>query len=151
MLSIRETDGKDLEFKALCKLLDEHIDSRNGRELQAERYDKYNQTDEIAHAYVIYLDGKSVGCGAYKYYNSTCAELKRIFVKEEYRRKKIASTLIGRIELDAYDAGYTYMILESATSLVEAHQLYYKLGYQLIDNFEPFTNMETSLCMRKKL
>ena len=89
------TDGKNRDFIENCRLLDMDLDKRVGKEIQRDKYTKYNQLDEIREAIVVYEDHRPVGGGAIRRYNDSDVELKRIFVRPEYQKQGICTKLVS--------------------------------------------------------
>ena len=107
------TDGSSLDFMELCHELDDFLNELVGGEENRAEYIPYNQLDDIHNVIVAYDDDIPVGSAGFKRYNDECAEVKRVFVKEEYRCKGIANKLMGLLENAAREQGYRYLILES--------------------------------------
>lgn len=79
------------------------------------------------------VGGVPAGCGAIRQIEPTVCEMKRLFVKPEFRGyglgRKLAEALIGQ----GHDLGYTAMRLDTvAESMGDATQLYKALGFQEI-------------------
>lgn len=144
------TDGKNKEFLENCCLLDIDLDRRVGREIQRDKYNKYNQLDEIKEAIVVYDGKKPIGAGAIRQYNSTTVELKRIFVHMQYQGKGVGTKLVSLLLEWARELGYDSIILETGALLEEACAVYKKLGFEIIPNYGPYVNMPESLCMEKR-
>lgn len=82
------TDGRSHDFIALCRELDAFLNECAGGEENRAEYVPYNRLDDI-HDVVIAYDGDiPVGCAAFKKYDGECAEVKRVFVKQEYRNRE---------------------------------------------------------------
>ena len=92
-----------------------------------------------------------VACASFKKFNDECAEVKRVFVKEEYRGMGISKELMEMLEKQAKERGFRYFILESGELLVSAMALYRKIGYRVIPNYGQYVDMDESICMKKKL
>lgn len=150
-IEYRKTDGEDPEFVRLCGELEICLDEMVGKVIQRDKYHKYNLRDNIHDVYLAYVDGEAVGCGSYKRYDAENAELKRVFLRKEYRGQGIAKKLLSLIERDAKNAGYRYMILETGELLKESVGLYRHTGYETIPNYGQYADMPESLCMRKEL
>ena len=88
------TDGSSLDFMELCHELDDFLNELVGGEENRAEYILYNQLDDI-HNVVVTYDDIPVGSASFKKYDDECAEVKRVFVKEEYRCKGIANKLMG--------------------------------------------------------
>ncbi len=85
--------------------------------------------------YLATVDGNAAGVGALKPVSSEVAELKRMFVRPEYRRTGIGRRIVERIIDDARRIGYLQVRLETMTYMPEAHKLYRSIGF--VDT-EPF-------------
>lgn len=147
--------GNNMDFVENCQLLDMDLDRRVGKEIQRDKYKKYNQLDEIKEVIVIYVDGKPAGAGAIREYQyddiSDAAELKRVFVREEYQGKGLGTKLVLEFIKWAKELGYKRIILETGKSLQEACHVYRKVGFEEIENYGPYISMTESLCMMKEL
>lgn len=145
------TSGKNIDFIENCKLLDMDLDRRVGREIQRDKYNKYNQLDEIQEVIVVYEGEKPIGGGAIRKYNDTDVELKRIFVHAEYQGRGVGTKLVSLLLEWAKEIGYNRVILETGELLAESCAVYKKLGFVVIPNYGPYVNMPESLCMEKRL
>ena len=145
------TDGKNKDVIDYFMLLDMDLDIRVGRLIKREKYQKYNQLDEIQEAIVVYEDGKAVGGGAIRRYDDETVELKRVFVHNEYQGQGIGSRLVCMLMEWSMELGYQRMILETGELLVESCAVYKKLGFKVIPNYGPYVDMPESLCMARDL
>ena len=145
------TDGSSLDFMELCHELDDFLNELVGGEENRAEYIPYNQLDDIHNVIVAYDDDIPVGSVSFKKYDDECAEVKRVFVKEEYRNKGIANELMELLENTAREQGYRYLILESGAPLVAAMALYRKIVYKVIPNYGQYREMPNSICMKKEL
>jgi GNAT superfamily N-acetyltransferase len=149
MLQLIKTTSENPDFVALTKLLDDELLEEYG---EAEVfYSQFNKTVNIRHVIIACLDDVAVGCGAIKPYDADTAEVKRIFVKDEFRGRKIAKTIVEHLEQWSKDEGYSYCILETGTRQLSAIALYKQLGYEIIPNYDQYSGMKTSICMKKYL
>lgn len=145
------TDGCNKDFIELCHELDVFLNELVGGEEKRAKYIPYNKLDDIHDVIIAYVDEFPVGCASLKRYNEGCAEVKRVFIKPEYRNRGISKKLMMRLEDLARKAGYQYLILESGEPLVAAMALYRKIGFEVIPNYGQYVGMSDSICMRKKL
>ena len=150
-MNYQYTDGTDPDFITLCQLLDENLNELVGGETQREQYKQYNTLDSIHDVLLLYEEGVPIGCASFKYYDDGVAELKRVFLRKDYRGKGIAKELVGRIEASARAKGFQKMILETGKPLVDAFGLYTRLGYQVIPSYGQYKDMPLSVCMSKEL
>ena len=107
-----------------------------GGEKQRDKYNQYNTLADIHDVILVIEDGQAVGCGSFKRYNENVAEIKRVFVKKEYRRKGFAKFIMQALEQKARDNGYSKLILETGNALKAAMQLYGDIGYDVIENMD---------------
>lgn len=145
------TDGGNFDFIELCHGLDNFLNELVGGEENRAEYIPYNQLGDIHDVIVAYDDNIPVGCASFKKYDDECAEVKRVFIKQEYRGKGISNKLMELLESVARKQGYRYLILESGEPLVAAMALYRKIGYKVIPNYGQYEDMPDSICMKKKL
>lgn len=150
-LQFAHTDGSDTAFISLCHDLDGFLNQLVGGEENRAEYMPYNALGDIHDAIVIYDGDYPIGCAGFKKYNDTCAEVKRIFIRQEYRGLGISHRLMTLLEAAAKEQGYRYFILESGAPLVTAMSLYTKSGYKIIPNYGPYKDMKESICMKKAL
>lgn len=151
LIEFKRTDGKNKDFIENCRLLDMDLDRRVGKKIKREKYEKYNQLDEIQEAIVVYNDNKAVGGGAIRRYNNEDVELKRVFVHTKYQGQGIGTKLVSLLIEWAAELGYKRIILETGELLEESCYVYKKLGFKVIPNYGPYVDMPESLCMARDL
>ncbi len=149
---IARTRGDDPDFLSLLPLLDANLDQRNPGTrgffgpLNAPKADF-----RVALAY----DGSlPVACGALKAFpneESLTFELKRMFVREEYRGRGISRRIVAELEAWAKEEGASRIVLETGEAQVEAVGLYHSSGFRRIPNYGEYINSPKSLCMEKRL
>ncbi|ABE36294.1 acetyltransferase domain protein [Paraburkholderia xenovorans LB400] len=79
---------------------------------------------------VIVLDGETVGGGAFKRYDATTAELKRIWTRADQRRQGVARRIVTELETRARRQGYRRIYLTTGFRQPEASGLYLNTGYE---------------------
>lgn len=144
-------DGHNKDFVSLCHNLDDYLNDIVGGEQNRAAYIPYNCLDDINDAIVAYEGDSPVGCASFKRYDSDHAEIKRVFIKKEYRGQGISKKMMEMLEDKAREQGYIYCILESGEILVNAMKLYRTIGYKVIPNYGPYVEMKDSVCMKKTL
>ena len=145
------TNGENQDFIELCHDLDDFLNELVGGEKNRAEYIPYNKLDDIHDVIVAYDEDIPVGSAGFKKYDDECAEVKRVFIKREYRGKGISKKLMELLEERARNKGYKYLILESGEPLVAAMSLYRKIGYKVIPNYGQYKDMPDSVCMKKEL
>ena len=78
------------------------------------------------------LQGAPAGCIAVKPLGGGLCEMKRLFVRPEFRGKGIGLKLATRIIADARQIGYRAMRLDTIATMVPAMALYRQLGFREI-------------------
>jgi ribosomal protein S18 acetylase RimI-like enzyme len=82
-----------------------------------------------------YLDGEAAGCIALRKLSETEGEMKRLFVRPQFRRYGIATALAERLLAKARALGYRFILLDTLPELTPALAFYEKLGFQQIEAY----------------
>jgi putative acetyltransferase len=149
MIELKRTSSQDQDFQTLVSLLDKDLSVRDGEEHSF--YTQFNKIDKIKEAIVAYKNTEPIGCGAIKKFDEESAEVKRMFVKPEYRGQGVASKILSALEAWAKELRYQHCILETGQKQPEAIALYTKSGYRIIPNYGQYAGVENSVCMKKPL
>lgn len=145
------TNGEDPHFLMLCTQLDEELDQLAGGASKREPYLPLNSLEQMHDVVLAYEQGKAVGCCAFRVYGGETAELKRLFVKPEYRGRGLSKLLVEALEQRARRKGFQKMILETGEPLRAAIGLYCSMGFSKMENYGPYRNLPDSICMKKIL
>jgi GNAT superfamily N-acetyltransferase len=148
---IKHTDGQDQDFIALCRQLDNFLNDLVGGERNRSEYVNYNALQDIHNVWIAYEKDIPIGCVSLKERTDRTGEIKRVYVAPIYRRKGIALKLLEELEHTARQSGYSRLILETGNLLDASVHLYVKLGFHVIDNYEPYVNMPKSVCYEKMI
>ena len=149
MFLIQRTDSDNIYFRELVAMLDKFLAERDGQDHAF--YAQFNKLESIKNAVVCFDDDEPVGCGAFKQYDETTVEIKRMFVKPSYRAKGAATKVLQELEKWAIENNFSSAILETVKNQPEAVALYRKNGYTIIPNFGQYKDVENSICMHKIL
>lgn len=149
MLSTLRTTGTHEDFQSLVRLLDADLNRRYGA-LQ-KSYNAYNTSLSIQNVLVIYEDRAPIGCGAFKPFDQAAVEIKRMFIRPEYRGRGLASRVLSELEAWASELGYSASTLETGRGQPEAIALYTSQHYHRVENFGQYAGNPNSLCFRKPL
>lgn len=85
--------------------------------------------------YLALADGSPAGCIALKPLDDTRCELKRLYVRTQYRRAGLGGMLVDRIIRDARDAGYRSILLDTFPFLRSAIRLYRAKGFYDVESY----------------
>lgn len=149
MITLLRTTSQNNDFITLVKRLDADLAVRDGDDHAF--YAQFNKIDTINHVVVAYSNNKPVACGAFKPYNKTTVEIKRMYTCEESRGKGIASKVLEELEHWAVQLSYKTCILETGIKQPEAIKLYEKNNYLIIPNYGQYANVSDSKCFEKHL
>ena len=100
--------------------------------------------------YLAYCNGEAAGCIGLKKIDEKNCEMKRLYVRPQFRNINIGKLLVQRIIIDAKEIGYSYMLLDTLPFLEKAIHLYEKFGFYTIDCYND-SPMSTSIYMRLDL
>lgn len=75
------------------------------------------------------IDDKAVGCIAFRKISEDTCEMKRLYVRDNYRRLGIGKRLITMIIEEASALNYHYIRLDTLPTMKKAQDLYIALGF----------------------
>ncbi len=143
------TDGSNPDFVAFSACMEEYYNQMVGGAANRKSFIPYNALTEIHDVLLVYSQEKPVACAAFKAYDTTTIEIKRVWVSEAYRRQNIAKNMMALLEKCAQQKGYTTAILQTRAACTAAVALYLSIGYQKIDNYPPYDHMPQAVCYKK--
>ena len=79
--------------------------------------------------YLIELDGQLVGMGGLRRLSNEAAEIKRIYVRPNFRGHRLGERILQRLLADAQRGGYRRIHLDSAPFMQSAQRLYEAMGF----------------------
>jgi GNAT superfamily N-acetyltransferase len=149
-IAIEPFDSPDA--RRLVDALDAHLASRYapehrfGPHLKAEHVAPGLGTFVIARA-----NGKAVGCGALRRRDAATVEVKRMYVEPEVRGRGVARQILDHLESTARTMGAERLVLETGIHQEEAIGLYRMAGFKIVDCFDEYAGIPTSVCFEKIL
>jgi putative acetyltransferase len=157
MISLKYVKASDEDVRILITLLDK---------LMYKLYNKYlleegDSLDEYLDDYTVldkdnvtmlgaFNGNRIVGMGAVKDMGEY-AELKRIFVLEDYRGWGVGARIVSALEKIAREQGHSSIKLETGTEQQDAINLFKKLGFEECEHFGCYGHHPASVYMDKKL
>jgi len=148
-MTLTPTKNTHPDFIALTRALDEQLHKRYGKN-QAD-YDQYNKIAPIDTALIGHVGKIPLACGCFKPLDARTIEIKRMYVRKEFRRNGFSMILLKALEEWGARLGHRIARLETGKGQPEAIGLYTKAGYLPIENYGPYKNLPNSLCMEKRI
>ncbi|MDO0910009.1 GNAT family N-acetyltransferase [Streptomyces sp. DT2A-34] len=131
-LTVIEVPVSDARVEPLLRELGHEYSTRYGKDAHAEisRYPDEEFTEPYGGLLLLLLEGgEPVAGGAFRRYDATTAELKRIWTHSAHRRRGLARRVIGELEREAGARGYRRIYLSTGPRQPEARRLYLATGY----------------------
>lgn len=88
--------------------------------------------------FVIEVEGKPAGCGGIQFFGKEFGELKRMYVRPEFRGQGLGMKMVNHLAQYARDHQIDRLRLETGIHQKEAIKLYEGMGFQRIDAFPPY-------------
>lgn len=100
--------------------------------------------------YLAYCDQQLAGCIALRQLDARRCELKRLYVRPQFRRQHIGSILVDRLISDARAIGYEKLLLDTFPFLDTAIRMYRKRGFRDIPKYNN-SPMDSTIYMQLDL
>lgn len=148
-IALKRTNSADPAFIDLVTELDADLAIRDGDDHAF--YHQFNKTHDMNTCVVALLNGAPAAIGAFKPFTEQTVEIKRMYVRPQYRRQGLAAAVLAELERWAAELGHTACVLETGKNQPEAIALYQKNGYNIIPNYGQYAGIENSVCMQKRI
>lgn len=143
-----EIENIRILFTEYKQMLGVNLDFQNYEQELEQLPGKYALPD--GRLYIACNDDQATGCIALRKINVENCEMKRLYVRPEFRGHKIGQMLAEQILADAAKLKYKYILLDTLTTLKSAVILYKKLGFYEIEPY--YQNpLENVIYMRLEL
>lgn len=138
--SVSITDATALE------LFSEHDDFMiNFLGEDSHYYTRYTESENIENVWIAYVDNHPAGCIAFRKKDGNVGEVKRLFLRKEYRGRGISKELLKVMEHHAGEQGCTKLFLDTRITLEPAVSLYRDVGFQVVFQQGLYIQMEKDL------
>ena len=108
-------------------------------------YTRYTEKENIEAVWVAYVDNFPAGCIAYRKKADGVGEVKRLFLRKEYRGRGISKKLLNVVEEHARAQGCTSLFLDTRITLEPAVSLYRSFGFEMIFQQGLYIQMEKQI------
>ena len=106
--------------------------------------------EEVAF-FVIRQGGSPVGCGGVKLIGTDYGEVKRMFIRPQFRGLGLAKMMLDHLEGYARDHGVRLLRLETGIHQTEAIGLYERMGFRQIPPFDDYREDPLSRFYEKQI
>ena len=101
--------------------------------------------------FVSRYDGVPAGCGGIKLFGTEYAEVKRMYVRPQFRGHGLGKAMLNHLAAYSTQNGIHVLRLETGIYQTEAIGLYEQFGFQRIPPFGDYFDDPVSLCYEKRL
>jgi len=101
--------------------------------------------------FLLRAEGTPAGCGGIHLVGSEYGELKRMYVRPQFRGSGFAKLILDHLEAHARAHRISLLRLETGIHQQEAIGLYERWGFYRIPPFGPYTDDPLSRCYEKRL
>lgn len=137
---------RELTDSDVLSLFSEHDDHMlDFLKEDSKYYTRYSESERIETVWVAYENGFPMGCVAYRKREAETGEVKRLFIREEYRGRGISKELLRTVEAHAREQGCASLLLDTRITLEPAVSLYRSFGYQIVYQQGLYIQMEKEL------
>jgi putative acetyltransferase len=152
---VYKTAHTENEFDQAHILFKEYADSL-GVDLSFQDFERELKTIHVQYnkpdggLLLVYVNDNPVACAAVRRSDEGTAELKRMYVKNEYRGLRIGVELLKHSLSMAKDLGYKSIRLDTLENMVKAQELYKSFGFYIIPPYR-FNPIPGTVYMEKIL
>lgn len=101
--------------------------------------------------FVLRDGGTPAGCGGIQLFGTEYGELKRMYVRPQFRGLGFGKLIVARLEDHARAHGVDVVRLETGIHQAAAIRLYERIGFRRIPPFGSYVEDPLSLCYEKRL
>lgn len=151
-LEIRREDVSSSIATAMIRALNTELAERYPEEgANHFRLDREEVAEGRGAFLVAYNGGEPVACGAIRRVDPDTAEIKRMYVAPQSRRRGIARRLLAMLEAEGRRLRVKQIVLETGARQPEALALYERAGFGRVSPFGEYVGSPLSVCMAKQL
>ncbi|MCG3255888.1 MAG: GNAT family N-acetyltransferase [Candidatus Heimdallarchaeota archaeon] len=85
--------------------------------------------------YIVFFDDKIAGMGGLKRNTADIAEIKRMYVKPDFRGKGLGKAIMNQLIGTAKNFGYSKLQLDTGPFMKAAHKIYKSAGFNEIEEY----------------
>ncbi len=108
-------------------------------------YTRYSENENIRKVWVAHVDDFPAGCIAYREKDAGIGEVKRLFIRKNFRGKGISTYLLKTLEEYAKEQGCHTLFLDTRITLEPAVSIYRSFGFDIVFQQGLYIQMEKKL------
>jgi len=144
---IKKVSSVSREVKSLSDELHKDLEAIYGNGIIEDFID---ENEQMLVFYIAYDEkGNAISCGALKHFDDSTAQIKRMYVKPQFRGRGISKLILKQLESYAEELNYQRLVLETGLKQPEAMSLYRKFGYKPLKCYGRHSNDPDSRCFEK--
>lgn len=138
------------DARALISELEEHLEPLYPRESR-HGYSVEKLIKESVAFFLIRDNGVPAGCGGIQLFGTEYGEVKRMYVRPQFRGLGLAKLMLNHLSDYARDRGVELLRLETGIHQREAIGLYERMGFRRIPPFGQYKEDPLSRCYEKHI
>ena len=138
------------DARALISELEEHLEPLYPRESR-HGYSVEKLIKESVAFFLIRDNGVPAGCGGIQLFGTEYGEVKRMYVRPQFRGLGLAKLMLNHLTDYAQDRGVGLLRLETGIHQREAIGLYERMGFRRIPPFGQYKEDPLSRCYEKHI
>lgn len=100
--------------------------------------------------YLAYCDGEAAGCIGLRKLDAQRCEMKRLYVRPQFRGRRLGEQLVEKIIEDARAIGYSHIMLDTLPFLEAAISMYQKFGFFTTERYND-SPVDSTIYMKLEL
>jgi GNAT superfamily N-acetyltransferase len=148
VITLERPDSPDAS--ALITELEEHLASYYSEE-HRHGYSVAKLLAEAVAFFVLRADDVAAGCGGIQLFGTAYGELKRMYVRPQFRGLGFGRLLVDHLASHALAHGVSLLRLETGIHQTAAIRLYEQVGFQRIPPFGSYRESPMSLFFEKQI
>lgn len=108
-------------------------------------YTRYSAAENIEKVWIAYEQNAPIGCVAYRTKSDDTGEVKRLFIRSEYRGNGISKALLSEVKNYAKALGCIKLFLDTRITLEPAVSLYRNFGFEITFQKGLYIQMEINI------
>lgn len=151
MIEIVEVPPNSTDAVELIGELDEHLMAHPYPPQSRHAYSVEKLLREGVVFFLTRYEGQLAGCGGIKMFGSDYGEVKRMFVRPQFRGKGLGKAMLGRLAEYARSNHANVLRLETGIHEVEAIGLYERYGFQRRAPFGDYVEDPNTVYFEKRI